>query len=213
MATKPADPAAEKPQPSSRESLLEAASDLMRQRDTLHVPIADIAARAGVNSALVKYYFGNKSGLMLALLERDLTTAITQLGGLVEMDMRPTAKMRYHLSGLIRMYFRHPYLQRLLMATMRDESEAVARQIAESYLRPINDAYARMIAEGVAAGEFKPIDARFFYFTVIGASDQIFSARFVLKYVHGIEEIDEDLRRAYVDQTIQLIMDGLLADD
>ena len=181
----------------------------MRSRDTLGVSISDIAAEAGVNSALVKYYFGNKNGLLLALLERDLGLSITQLRDLVAMDMRPSAKMRYHLSGLIRIYFRFPYLQRLLISIMRDESEEVGRQIAETYLRPIAEAYETMIADGVAAGEFRPTDARFFYFTAIGACDQIFSARFVLKYVHGIDEIDDELRRVYVEQTVGLIMDGL----
>ncbi|MAS42563.1 MAG: TetR family transcriptional regulator [Rhodobacteraceae bacterium] len=194
---------------STRDSLLAAASALMRSRDTLSVSISDIAAEAGVNSALVKYYFGNKNGLMLALLERDLSLSITQLRDLVAMDMRPAAKMRYHLSGLIRIYFRFPYLQRLLISIMRDESEEVGRQIAETYLSPIAQAYETMIAEGVAAGEFRPTDSRFFYFTAIGACDQIFSARFVLKYVHGIDEIDDALRRVYVEQTVGLIMDGL----
>lgn len=194
---------------STRDSLLAAASSLMRSRDTLGVSISDIAAEAGVNSALVKYYFGNKNGLLLALLERDLGLSITQLRDLVAMDMRPSAKMRYHLSGLIRIYFRFPYLQRLLISIMRDESEEVGRQIAETYLRPIAEAYETMIADGVAAGEFRPTDARFFYFTAIGACDQIFSARFVLKYVHGIDEIDDELRRVYVEQTVGLIMDGL----
>ena len=134
---------------STRDSLLAAASALMRSRDTLSVSISDIAAEAGVNSALVKYYFGNKNGLMLALLERDLSLSITQLRDLVAMDMRPAAKMRYHLSGLIRIYFRFPYLQRLLISIMRDESEEVGRQIAETYLSPIAQAYETMIAEGV----------------------------------------------------------------
>ncbi|MGR3780548.1 MAG: TetR family transcriptional regulator [Albimonas sp.] len=196
---------------STRDLLLTAASELMRKRDTLNVPISEIAAEAGVNSALVKYYFGNKNGLMLALLERDLGASITQLSALVNMDMSPSKKMRYHLSGLVRMYFRCPYLQRLLIKTMRDESADIARDIAEKYLAPISHAYHAMISEGVAAGEFKPIDSRLFYFIAIGAADQIFSARFVLKYVHGIDEIDDELRRAYVDTTITLIMDGLLA--
>ncbi|WP_339947696.1 TetR family transcriptional regulator [uncultured Albimonas sp.] len=196
---------------STRDLLLTAASELMRKRDTLNVPISEIAAEAGVNSALVKYYFGNKNGLMLALLERDLGASITQLSALVNMDMSPSKKMRYHLSGLVRMYFRCPYLQRLLIKTMRDENAETARDIAEKYLSPISRAYQTMISEGVAAGEFKPIDARLFYFIAIGSADQIFSARFVLKYVHGIDEIDDELRRAYVDTTITLIMDGLLA--
>lgn len=196
---------------STRDLLLAAAADLMRRRDTLNVPISEIAAEAGVNSALVKYYFGNKNGLMLALLERDLGASIDQLSELVAMDMSPSKKMRYHLSGLVRMYFRCPYLQRLLIKTMRDESEEIAADIANKYLRPISEAYQVMIAEGVASGEFKPIDSRLFYFIAIGAADQIFSARFVLKFVHGIDRIDDELRRAYVDTTITLIMDGLLA--
>ena len=63
----------------------------------------------------------------------------------------------------------------------------------------------------IDTGDFKKTDARLFYFTAIGACDQIFSARFVLRYVHGIDAIDDDLRRAYVEQTVSLIMRGLLA--
>jgi len=195
--------------PSTRDDLLQAASDLMCERDTLSIPIADIAAKAGVNSALVKYYFGNKSGMMRALLSRDLNVAVSQLRELVEMDMRPAIKMRYHLSGLIRMYFKYPYLHRLLTATMRDETDEIGADLAERYIVPIHDAYARMIAEGVRSGEFQPIDHKFFYFIVIGACDHIFSSRYVLKYIHDIDVMDDDLRRMYADQAISLIMGGL----
>ncbi len=196
---------------STRDDLLRAASDLMCRRDTLSIPIADIASEAGVNSALVKYYFGNKSGLMRALLGRDLNVAVTQLRELVGMDMRPTTKMRYHLSGLIKMYFRYPYLQRLLTATMRDETDEIGSELARTYIAPIHDAYERMITEGVEAGEFQPVDHKFFYFIVIGACDHIFSSRYVLKYIHGIDEIDDELRRTYAEQAISLIMGGLMA--
>lgn len=196
---------------STRDDLLNAASDLMCERDTLLVPIIDIAAKAGVNSALVKYYFGNKSGLMRALLHRDLAEAVTQLEALVEMDMRPTAKMRYHLSGLIKMYFKYPYLQRLLTVTMRDETEEVRSTMIKSYIEPIHYAYKRMISDGVATGEFQPIDYKFFYFIVIGACDQIFSSRDVLKYMHGVDKIDDNIRRSYTEQMIAVILGGLTA--
>ena len=196
---------------STRDDLLTAASELMCERDTLLVPIIDIAAKAGVNSALVKYYFGNKSGLMRALLHRDLAEAVTQLEALVEMDMRPTAKMRYHLSGLVNMYFKYPYLQRLLTATMRDETEEVRRTMIKSYIEPIHDAYKRMISEGVAAGEFQSVDYKFFYFIVIGACDQTFSSREVLNYMHGVDRIDDDIRRSYTEQMIAVILGGLMA--
>ena len=197
---------------STRDKLLEAASALMRTRDTIDVSLSDIAQTAKVNAALVKYYFGNKRGLVLALLERDLSNAVAQLRDLVELDLRPTLKMKYHLSALIRMYFYRPYLNRLLTAVMRDANEPAAREIALSYCAPIIEAYQRMIEDGVAQGEFKHVDAKFLYFTIIGACDQIFSARYVLRYVHGIDEIDDSLRRAYARQVIDLVMGGLLVE-
>ncbi|WP_210191705.1 MULTISPECIES: TetR family transcriptional regulator [Rhodomicrobium] len=195
----------------AREQLLAAASDLMRERDSLDISLIDLARRAQVNSALVKYYFGNKHGLLTALLDRDLSMAIEQLRALVARDIPPSQKMRLHLAGLVKMYFRFPYLNRLLMATIRDGTKERGETIASRFLAPIYEAYATLLAEGVALGEFRPVDPKFFYFTVIGACDQIFSARAVLRFVHGAGEVDDDLRRAYTQHTTEMIMAGLAA--
>lgn len=53
-----------------REDLLDAAFELLRQQDYRSITIRDLAAQAGTQSAMIKYYFGNKRGLFLALLER-----------------------------------------------------------------------------------------------------------------------------------------------
>ena len=53
-----------------RENLLDAAFELLRHQDYRSITIRDLAAQAGTQSAMIKYYFGNKRGLFLALLER-----------------------------------------------------------------------------------------------------------------------------------------------
>ncbi len=45
--------------------LLVAAGDLMIERNSTDISLSDIAEKSGVNSALVKYHFGNKDGLLL----------------------------------------------------------------------------------------------------------------------------------------------------
>src|SRR5271165_3963630 len=50
--------------PSSREKLLGAAERLFADRGFNGVSVRQIAAAAGVNSALVGYYFGSKTGLL-----------------------------------------------------------------------------------------------------------------------------------------------------
>lgn len=195
--------------PGAREHLMDAASNLMCERDTLDISLNEIALRAGVNSALVKYYFGNKLGMMIALLDRNLAKSIEQVKGLVEMNISPSQKMRIHVKGIMRLYFQYPYMQRLLVAVMRDAPEDVAQDVANRLIRPMADAQAAILASGAASGDFREVDPKLFYFAVIGACDQIFSARLVMNYVHGIDGLDEDLQRAYVEEISRMVMGGL----
>src|SRR6476620_12085374 len=74
---------------STAEKLLVAASELMIERSSIDVSLSDIAQKSGVNAALVKYHFGNKEGLLLALLARDAATEISGLEYLLAQPMSP----------------------------------------------------------------------------------------------------------------------------
>ena len=101
---------------SIRDALLEAASALMREQDTVEIGILDIASRAEVNHGMIRYYFGSKEGMMLALLDRDVEKRIRQLAALFRLDVTPTERMRIHLEGILDTYYQIPYLNRLIHA-------------------------------------------------------------------------------------------------
>ena len=63
----------------------------------------------------------------------------------------------------------------------------------------------------MAEGAFRPVDPMLFYFSAVGACDQMFSARGVLKAVYGVDQIDERLRRAFVSHTVALLTTGVVA--
>lgn len=199
-------------QSGAREQLLEAASEIMREGDTIDLSLSELSLRAGLNSALVKYYFGNKNGLMLALLDRDMGKIVVELSALVAKDMPPEEKLRRHISGVIDTYYTFPYLNRLMMRMVRDAAPIEAARIAERYLKPLSDAYDALIAEGVKAGKFRPVDPQLFYFSVTGAADRFFAARLVLRHCYDQPDISPEMRDAYREHTIALIMRGLLAD-
>lgn len=194
----------------ARDQLIEAASQIMRDGDTIDLSLSELSLRAGLNSALVKYYFGNKNGLMLALLDRDMGNIVFSLGALLAKDIPPEDKLRIHIGAVIDTYYAFPYLNRLLMRMVRDSAPVEAARIADLYLKPISKVYDALIAEGVKAGKFRKLDPQFFYFTVTGAADRFYSSRLVLRHCYNQDDFNENMRDAYREHSIDLIMRGLL---
>ena len=196
----------------ARTQLLETASAIMREGDVIDISLSELSLRAGLNSALVKYYFGNKAGLLKALLDRDWQAIVTSVDALVQKgDWGPEAKLRRHISKVVDTFFQVPYLNRLTMRLVRESDDSEARRIADSYLSPMYRAYETLIDEGVKAGVFRPVDPQLFYFTVTGAVDRFFSARLVLKHCFDQDTLTEELRDRYRQHTVDIIMAGILA--
>ncbi len=196
--------------PGARELLLETASNIMREGDIVDISLSELSLRSGLNSALVKYYFGNKAGLMRALLDRDMEDIVQQVDALMAKDMAPEDRLRRHIGAMVDTYFKTPYLYRLLMRLVRESDDDEARRIAESYLTPLHLAYNRLISDGVKQGVFRKINPQLFYFTATGAADRFFSARLVLKHCYDTDTLTEDLRDSYRAHCIDFIMAGIL---
>jgi len=197
--------------PGARAHLLETASAIMREGDIVDISLSELSLRSGLNSALVKYYFGNKAGLMKALLDRDMEAITHSVETLLAKHMDPEAKLRLHLGKMVDTYYATPYLNRLLMRMVRDSDPDEARRIADTYLAPLQRAYDRLIDEGVKAGVFRPIDPQLFYFSATGAADRFFSARLVLRHCFDQDTLTEELRERYKAHIIDLIMAGIRA--
>ena len=157
----------------------------------------------------MKYYFGNKAGLMTALLEREMERIIKDLGDTLAIERDPEDMLRAHISGVIDRFFEVPYIQRLLLHMIEESPPEEAQRMADKYLKPIYDAYDRMIAAGVESGSFRPVDARFFFFTLTGAVDRFFAARLFMRYCFGEDSLSEELRDKFRAHTVEFIMAGL----
>jgi len=119
--------------------LLVAAGDLMIERHSTEVSLSEIAQKSGVNAALVKYHFGNKDGLLLALLARDAAAEMTNLAFVLDQPISPTEKMRRHIAGIINAYYRVPYLSRLIHLLLHQGSEATSKEVHRFFINPLFD--------------------------------------------------------------------------
>ena len=205
------DPAQPDVPPGEREHLLETASRIMREGDAVDISLSELSLRSGLNSALVKYYFGNKAGLLRALLDRDMQDIVQSVDALMAKDMDPETRLRRHIGAVVDTFYKTPYLNRLLMRLVRDSDDEEAQRIADSYLAPLHRAYDKLIRDGVKEGIFRDVDPQLFYFTLTGAADRFFSARLVLKHCFGRDTLTDELRDRYREHCIDFVMAGILA--
>ncbi len=195
----------------SGDVLLEAASALMIERNSITITFTEIAARAGLNSALIHYRFGGKSGLFRALISRDVGGTFPALEDLVAADLPAEEKLIRHIHGIIKTYFEHPYINRLIAALSQEVDGDGARFISERVVQPLARAQGAILAQGEAEGVFRRIDPMLFYFSLIGACDHLFQARYALKWAFGVADIDDALRRDYARHVIALLLDSVRA--
>jgi AcrR family transcriptional regulator len=193
------------------EKLLVAASELMIGRATIDISLSDIAQKSGVNAALVKYHFGNKDGLLLALLARDAATEMDNLEYLLAQPITPTAKLKLHIAGIIRAYHRFPYMNRLIHYLLHESSAESADEVAKFFVAPLLDFHRRLLGQGVAAGEFRNIDPVLFYTSLIGACDHLFFGRHAMSRAVGVGPVTDDVCRDYIKHMESLICGGMLS--
>ncbi len=195
----------------SRSQLLEAACCLMIERGSIEVSLSDIAQRSQLNSALVKYYFGSKNGMMMAVLEDVLGRALEQMAGLIAMPLPPVDKLKLHIKGIITIYFRYPFINRLIHAMFQEPE--LAKRVAERINKPLANTQKQLLEQGVRDGVFRPIDPMLFYFIVLGACDHLFFGQQILLHAFGVQRIDDDLRRSYTNTLLDLILGGILVKE
>jgi AcrR family transcriptional regulator len=192
------------------EKLLVAASKLMIERSSIELSLSDIAQKSGVNAALVKYHFGNKDGLLLALLARDAATEVAQLENLLAQPITATAKLKLHIGGIIRAYHRFPYMNRLIHYLLHESSAEAADEVSQFFVAPLLDFHRRLLAEGTRRGEFRKVDPVLFYTSLIGACDHLFFGRHAMSRASGVGPVTEEVCRRYISHMETLICGGML---
>src|ERR1044071_4708534 len=147
-----------KEDPEARAKIAAAAEELFAARGYDGTAVRDIARKAGVNGAMIHYYFRSKEALYRAILEG----AASRVRGLLIQTTGTAGSTKERLALFVEAYATYilsqPNLARILYREMLTGGKHI-KKIAERYAVTNYTILRDTISEGVRRGELRPVDA------------------------------------------------------
>jgi TetR/AcrR family transcriptional regulator len=147
----------------TRAAILKAALEEFSHEGVAGARTDEIARRAGVNKALLYYYFKDKEGLYASALEEVFSGLSARIMAVLETPgLPPREKLIKYVEAHFDYIASAPFYPRLLQSEfMRSGGRTlspVASRILERYGKPLYLKLAGVIREGVAGGDFRNVD-------------------------------------------------------
>lgn len=180
----------------TRTSILRAAVEEFAERGEDGARMEAIAKAAGVNKALLHYYFGNKEGLYLASLDWTLAGLKERSLLLLEGPGTPGLRMlRYLLWSFRGMATRPTYSRMMGYEMMRAKAGDAASltRVVDGYFRPLVAALTAVLEEGMTRGEFRPVDPAHTILTLLGTNVFYFHSAPVFREISGRDPREPEL--------------------
>ncbi len=122
----------------TREKILEAAAELFAQRGYAGTGVDRLAEKSGIAKTAIYYHFGNKEGLLAAVLDRAATVWIDNIERSAQQGESPEDALDRALLGMRTMVEERPWILKLLLLLtleVADSKPEVRKVMGEIFLR------------------------------------------------------------------------------
>lgn len=152
-----------------------------------------ISGEAGVNMAMLNYYFGSKEGLFLAIFERRIAMFRSLLVD-INSDEHTTAwgKIEKYIDTYVERIFSNNCFQKMLYQelSMGKRGELTSK-INKILLNNVHEFF-KIVQDGIDSGEFrKEVDVQFVMATIYGIKNYIMNTPLVSSEMFGFDTKDE----------------------
>jgi TetR/AcrR family transcriptional regulator len=157
----------------TRAAILKAALEEFSHEGVTGARTEEIARRAGVNKALLYYYFKDKDGLYAAALEQVFSGLHERVMSVLNRaDLPPRERLLLYAQTHFDYIASAPVYPRLVQREfMRSAGRALspaASKVMELHGKPLYNRLEKLIEEGIAAGDFRRVDPMQTVTSIIG---------------------------------------------
>jgi len=176
--------------------------------------IEHIARKAGVNKALVYYYYSSKHELYIKALKNQIQGLFGELTAQLERELLPDASAITLLKQFVRIHFgvivkRFPHA-RFLIGALMDEPQtvkAILRELVGDSGFELPKRLIGVIESGIARGELRPVNPKQLIISMLGMNLFYFIAKPMAEVFMELNVEDEEL---FLEERLNSVLDLLL---
>ena len=112
-----------------KQQLLDAAHELLKEKSYRSITIREITAKAGMQSAMISYYFGDKEGLFIALIEKLAEQQFEQFQKVFDHEN----PIKEFIDIAVDYFAKNSAITRLIADEVLHENSALSKRFIESF--------------------------------------------------------------------------------
>lgn len=178
----------------TRLRIIDVAEEHFRRVGYAKTAVADIAEALGMSPANVYRFFPSKGAINEAICLRCLSEAHALIDGIVA-EQAPAGERLKRLLVELHRYNRSRFIGERRVHDMVEAAMEENWQAVEAHLRFVVERIGRVIADGVASGEFRPCDAPSKALTVKNACSCILHPMMIAECMRHGRDMDEQAER------------------
>jgi AcrR family transcriptional regulator len=174
-------------------AIINTAEKLFAEKGFDGTSVRDIAQEAGVNVAMISYYFGSKEKLMEAVFEQRTTNIRIKVENLLQNEhLSHLDKVNILIDDYVEKFIQQQEFHKIMMREqLIDKDTAIAGFIHELKKRNLSS-IKKLIQEGQKSGKFrKNIDIVLMMTTLVGTVSQMITSQRFYREVNNMEATSE----------------------
>ncbi|HET6553641.1 MAG TPA: TetR/AcrR family transcriptional regulator, partial [Dyella sp.] len=184
--------------PVGRDMLIQKTCELLAKVPLKEVTRAAVARAAGAHPSLIRYYFRDRSAMLLAAFEH-LTTEYLRLNEeeLGSHTRSADSRLRSRVTSLCRMQVMFPFFHRLIAEEVSTQRSAASRKALKRVIERGLTSYSEILQQGVEEGLMRTVNPAFLLLAIIAMAHSFVSDSYVLELATGKQHDDEEFGEQY----------------
>ena len=165
----------------------EKAKLLFFQKGFLNATTQEIADEAGVNRALIHYYFRSREHMLDLLLQETIQEKRNRVRAILSSSAPFRVKIANYINALVDLGLKYPYLENFIIHETARNPERTKELCSRDRVKT-SDLLRDELEQEIAAGRLAPISAEHFMINLSALTNYPLLAKGILQTIHGMSD-------------------------